>query len=48
MLAARIGQTLAHIILPATNAAASLRFMLFFMQAACMITIGILIVLQTA
>src|SRR3954453_1703245 len=28
MLAARIGQTLAHIILPATNAAASLRFML--------------------
>src|SRR3954469_8426242 len=46
MFAARIGQTLAHIILPVTNAAASLRFMFFSAQAVCIITIGIIIVLN--
>ena len=47
ILAARIGQTLVHIGLPPTNAAASLRFALFFIQAACMIAIGALIILAT-
>jgi hypothetical protein len=46
-LAARVGQTLAHILLPPTNAAASLRFMFFFVQVACMIAIGI-VILSTA
>ena len=40
ILVARIGQTLAHIALPPTNAATSLRFALFFVQMACMITMG--------
>ena len=48
ILAARVGQTLVHIGLPPTNAAASLRFALFFVQAACMIAIGALITLATA
>jgi uncharacterized MAPEG superfamily protein len=48
ILAARVGQTLVHIGLPPTNAAASLRFALFFVQAACMIAIGVLITLATA
>ncbi len=43
ILAARVGQTLVHIGLPPTNGAASLRFALFFVQAVCMITIGVLI-----
>ena len=47
ILAARIGQTLVHVALPSTNAAASLRFALFFIQAACMIAIGALIILAT-
>src|SRR3954469_2755748 len=34
---ARICQTVAPIVLPPTNAAASLRFMFFFAQAVCMI-----------
>lgn len=42
-LAARIGQTLAHVALPPTNAAASLRFALFFVQVACMIGMGTVI-----
>ncbi len=46
-LAARVGQTLAHILLPPTNAAANLRFMFFFVQVACMIAIGI-VILSTA
>ena len=48
ILAARVGQTLVHIGLPPTNAAASLRFALFFVQAACMIAIAVLITLATA
>jgi uncharacterized MAPEG superfamily protein len=47
ILAGRVGQTLVHIGLPPTNAAASLRFALFFVQAACMIAIGVLITLAT-
>ena len=47
ILAARVGQTLVHIGLPPTNAAASLRFALFFIQAACMIAIGALIMLAS-
>jgi uncharacterized MAPEG superfamily protein len=47
ILAARVGQTLVHIGLPPTNAAASLRFALFFVQAVCMIAIGVLITLAT-
>ena len=44
MLAARIGQTVTHIALPPTNAATGLRFALFLMQAACMIAMGMVIV----
>jgi uncharacterized MAPEG superfamily protein len=40
MLAARIGQTVAHITLPPTNAAASVRFALFCTQVVCMIAMG--------
>jgi uncharacterized MAPEG superfamily protein len=40
MLVARIGQTVAHITLPPTNAAASVRFALFFTQVVCMIATG--------
>ena len=43
LLGARVGQTLVHIGLPPTNAAASLRFALFFVQAICMIAMGVLI-----
>jgi uncharacterized MAPEG superfamily protein len=43
LLAARICQTVTHIVLPPTNAAASLRFAFFFTQVVCMITMGILI-----
>ena len=43
MLAARIGQTMVHITLPPTNAVTSLRFALYFMQAACMIAMGLVI-----
>src|SRR5215211_3678543 len=44
MLAARIAQTISHIALPPTNAAASLRFALFLIQAICMITMGVIII----
>jgi uncharacterized MAPEG superfamily protein len=43
MLAARIGQTMVHITLPPTNAVTSLRFAFYFMQAACMIAMGLVI-----
>jgi uncharacterized MAPEG superfamily protein len=43
MLAARIGQTVAHIALPPTNAATSLRFALFFIQVVSMLAMGVLI-----
>lgn len=42
-LAARVGQTLTHIVLPPTNAATSMRFAFFFAQAVCMIAMGIII-----
>jgi uncharacterized MAPEG superfamily protein len=43
MLAARIGQTMTHILLAPTNAAAGLRFAFFFIQTASMIAMGIAI-----
>jgi uncharacterized MAPEG superfamily protein len=43
ILAARIGQTVAHITLPPTNAAASLRFAFFLLQVACMIVMGMIV-----
>ena len=46
--AARIGQTVAHIALPPTNAASGLRFALYFMQAVCMIAMGIVITARLA
>src|SRR4051794_17992139 len=48
MLAARIGQTVAHIALPPTNAASGLRFALYFMQVVCMIAMGIVITARLA
>ena len=44
MLAARIGQTTVHIALRPTNSSAGLRFVLFAFQAACMISIGFMII----
>ena len=44
ILPARIGQTLTHIALPPTNAVTSLRFGLFCIQLACMISIGAIII----
>jgi uncharacterized MAPEG superfamily protein len=46
ILAARVGQTLTHIVLPPTNSGTSLRFALFFAQAACMIAMGIIITMS--
>ena len=40
MLAARVVQTLIHIMLPPTNTATSLRFTFYFVQMACMIAMG--------
>jgi uncharacterized MAPEG superfamily protein len=43
MLAARVVQTLVHILLPPTNTATSLRFTFYFVQAVCMIEMGTII-----
>ncbi len=40
ILAARVAQTLVHITLPPTNPAAALRFALYFVQVACMLTMA--------
>ena len=48
MLAARIGQTVTHIVMPPTNAAAILRFALFFLQASCIIAMGVIIAVTSA
>jgi uncharacterized MAPEG superfamily protein len=40
ILAARITQTLVHITLPPTNLAVALRFALYFVQVACMLTMA--------
>jgi uncharacterized MAPEG superfamily protein len=42
LLAARIGQTLTHIMLPPTNPVTSLRFGFFCIQAGCMVAIAAL------
>jgi uncharacterized MAPEG superfamily protein len=44
MLAARIGQTVAHIALQPTNAATGLRFSLYSMQVFCMVAMGHILV----
>jgi uncharacterized MAPEG superfamily protein len=44
ILPARVGQTLAHIVLPPTNAVASLRFGFFAIQIGCMVTMGAAII----
>ena len=43
MLAARIVQTLVHIMLPPTNTATSVRFAFYLVQAVCMIAMGTII-----
>lgn len=43
MLAARVVQTLVHIMLPPTNTATSVRFAFYLIQAVCMIAIGTII-----
>ena len=43
MLAARIVQTLVHIMLPPTNNATSVRFAFYLVQAVCMIAMGTII-----
>ena len=48
MLAARIGQTVTHIVMPPTDAATTLRFALFFLQASCIIAIGVIIAVTSA
>ena len=40
ILPARIGQTLTHIMLPASNVAASIRFGFYCIQLACMVSLG--------
>jgi len=44
MLVARIGQTLTHIAMPPTDLAGSVRFGLFFLQVACMIAMGLVVI----
>lgn len=44
MLAARICQTVTHIVLPPTNSATGLRFALFLIQVACMVAMGMVII----
>ena len=46
MLAARVVQTLVHIILPPTNAATSLRFAFYFAQVVCMIAIVTIMIMD--
>jgi uncharacterized MAPEG superfamily protein len=48
MLAARIGQTVTHFMMPPTNVATTLRFALFFLQASCIIAIGVIIAVTSA
>jgi len=45
MLVARIGQTLTHIAMPPTDLAGSVRFGLFFLQVACMIVMGLVVII---
>ena len=46
MLAARVVQTLIHIFMQPTNTATSLRFTFYFVQALCMIAMGVIIVMD--
>jgi uncharacterized MAPEG superfamily protein len=48
ILAARMAQTLVHITLRPTNSAAALRFALYFVQVACMLTMAGLVASASA
>jgi uncharacterized MAPEG superfamily protein len=48
LLAARIGQTVTHIVMPPSNVAATLRFTLFFLQASCIIAMAVIIAVTSA
>ena len=48
MLAARVGQTVTHIVMPPTNAVTTLRFALFFLQVSCIIGITVIIAVASA
>jgi uncharacterized MAPEG superfamily protein len=48
ILVARICQSSVHMLLEQTNTIAAIRFALFFIQAACMIAMGVLIVLSAS
>jgi uncharacterized MAPEG superfamily protein len=47
LLIARIGQTLVHLAPSFNNVLAALRFILFSVQLACMVSVGFIIVLST-
>jgi uncharacterized MAPEG superfamily protein len=44
LLAARVGQTTVHVALAPTNFSTTLRFIFFFIQLACMVSMGIIVV----
>jgi uncharacterized MAPEG superfamily protein len=48
MLAARVGQTVTHIVMPPTNAVTTMRFSLFFLQVSCIIGITVVIAVASA
>jgi uncharacterized MAPEG superfamily protein len=48
MLAARIGQTVTHIMMPPTNAVTTMRFALFFLQVSCIIGMAVIIGVASA
>lgn len=48
MLAARVVQTLVHVLLPPTNAATGVRFTFYVIQVICMAAIGIIIMMAFA
>jgi uncharacterized MAPEG superfamily protein len=43
LLAARIGQTVTHVVFTQTRVAVAVRFTFYFMQLACMVTMGTII-----
>src|SRR5262245_51662699 len=47
VLVARVCQTVAHVALPATEVAATMRFAFFFLQVACMIAMGKIVAMAT-
>lgn len=47
-IVARIGQTITHVAFASTDLAASVRFSFFFVQALCMIIMGISVAMAAA